>query len=63
MDTHFIHSIYTVVMLVIFVGIWGWAWSSKQKKRFHEAANLPFADEQEQLSSIKDEREKESKHE
>ena len=63
MDTTFFHSIYTVVMLVIFVGIWVWAWSGKQKKRFNEAANLPFADEQENMSSLADEREKESKHE
>lgn len=63
MDTTFFHSIYTVVMLVIFVGIWVWAWSGKQKKRFNEAANLPFADEQKNMSSLEDEREKESKHE
>jgi cytochrome c oxidase cbb3-type subunit 4 len=38
-------GLYTVLMLVVFVGIWAWAWSSKRKKAFREAANLPFADE------------------
>ncbi len=48
MDIITFHSIYTVVMLTIFVGIFLWAWSSKQKKRFEEAANLPFADEEQE---------------
>ncbi len=38
-------GLYTVLMLVVFIGIWAWAWSSKRKKSFEEAANLPFADE------------------
>ncbi len=38
-------GVYTVLMLVIFIGICAWAWSSKRKKAFHDAANLPFADE------------------
>lgn len=64
MDTTFFHSIYTVLMLVIFVGIWVWAWSGKQKQRFNEAANLPFADdEQEQMSSVAGDQEKERHHE
>ncbi len=38
-------GVYTLLMFVIFVGIWAWAWSSKRKKAFKDAANLPFADE------------------
>ncbi len=38
----FIHSIWTVVVLVIFLGIVAWAWSGKRKRDFDEAANLPF---------------------
>ncbi len=37
----FIHSIWTVVVLVIFLGIVAWAWSGKRKRDFDEAANLP----------------------
>jgi cytochrome c oxidase cbb3-type subunit 4 len=40
------HSFYTLLMLVVFVGICIWAWSSKRKKFFNDAANLPFADEE-----------------
>ena len=39
-------GLYTVLMLVVFVGIWAWAWSGKRNKAFTEAANLPFADEE-----------------
>ena len=38
-------GVYTVLMLVIFIGICAWAWSSKRKKAFKDAADLPFADE------------------
>jgi len=51
MDMVTFHSIYTVVLLTIFVGIVWWAWSGKQKKRFEEAANLPFADDEQEESS------------
>jgi cytochrome c oxidase cbb3-type subunit 4 len=40
-----LHSFYTVLMFFIFIGICFWAWSSKSKKRFEDAANLPFADQ------------------
>ncbi|HEC30323.1 MAG TPA: cbb3-type cytochrome c oxidase subunit 3 [Gammaproteobacteria bacterium] len=45
MDMIDFHSLYTVVMLVVFIGICLWAWSNKRKPFFNEAANLPFADE------------------
>ena len=45
MDVSLIQSIWTVVVLVLFVGIVIWAWSGKQKERFDEAANIPFADD------------------
>ncbi|MDH5436432.1 MAG: cbb3-type cytochrome c oxidase subunit 3, partial [Gammaproteobacteria bacterium] len=45
MDMITIRSIFTVLIFAIFIGIWIWAWSGKRKKDFDEAANLPFADE------------------
>lgn len=45
MDMTTIRSFFTVLIFAIFIGIWIWAWSSKRKKDFDEAANLPFADE------------------
>jgi len=46
MDFGTIHSIYTVALLFIFLGIVFWAYSNKRTKAFEEAANLVFADEQ-----------------
>jgi cytochrome c oxidase cbb3-type subunit IV len=33
--------------LVLFIGIWVWAWGSKRRAAFDEAARLPFADDEE----------------
>ncbi|MDD1780723.1 cbb3-type cytochrome c oxidase subunit 3 [Enterovibrio sp. ZSDZ35] len=41
------HSIWTLVIFLAFVGIVLWAYSSRRKKEFDEAANLVFADEEE----------------
>lgn len=42
MDLNDIRSWYTVVLFIVFIGIWIWAWSSKRKADFNEAANLPL---------------------
>ncbi len=42
MDMNDIRSWYTVVLFAVFIGIWAWAWSSKRKADFNEAANLPL---------------------
>jgi cytochrome c oxidase cbb3-type subunit 4 len=42
MDSSLILTIWTLVVMVLFVGIVIWAWSSKRKKDFNEAANIPF---------------------
>ena len=36
-------SLFTVVSFVIFIGIVGWAWSSRRREAFDRAANEPFA--------------------
>ena len=47
MEINDLRSIVTVVFLVTFLGIVWWAYGLKgNKKRFEEAANLPFADEE-----------------
>ena len=38
-------SLWTIVVMVIFLGIVVWAFSSKRKSAFDEAARLPFEDE------------------
>lgn len=42
MDINDIRSWYTVVLFAVFIGIFIWAWSSKSKRRFDEASQLPF---------------------
>lgn len=45
MDYGTFRGIVTVGMLILFIGIYTWAFSSRRKKSFDEAANLVFADE------------------
>lgn len=40
-----VHSIWTVILFVIFIGIVFWAYSNKRKKDFDEAANLALDEE------------------
>ena len=35
-------SIWTIVVMVVFIGIVLWAYSGKRRQRFDEAANIPF---------------------
>jgi cytochrome c oxidase cbb3-type subunit 4 len=53
MDINDLRGISTAFLLVAFIGLVFWAYSSKQKKSFDEAANLPFADEGGQPGSDK----------
>jgi cytochrome c oxidase cbb3-type subunit 4 len=39
-------SIMTVVAFATFVGIVLWAWSGRARRAFEEAAQLPFAEEE-----------------
>jgi cytochrome c oxidase cbb3-type subunit IV len=39
------HSIWTVVVFIIFIGIVLWAYSGNRKKDFEEAANLALDDD------------------
>ena len=40
-------SIWTVIVAILFLGIVLWAWSSKNRDRFEEAAQIPFDDDDE----------------
>jgi len=55
MDINDIRAWHTVVLLILFVGIVFWAYSKRRKKSFDEAANLPFADENQHQATIKKE--------
>jgi cytochrome c oxidase cbb3-type subunit 4 len=45
MDYSLIQSVWTILVMVLFVGIVIWAWSGKRRQQFDEAANIPFDDE------------------
>jgi cytochrome c oxidase cbb3-type subunit 4 len=45
MEVNDLRSIYTVISLLVFVGIVVWAWSKRNKASFDEAAQLPFNDD------------------
>lgn len=46
MDVELVRSLMTVLLLAVFVGIWMWAWSSRRRDRFEEAALIPLRDEE-----------------
>ena len=45
MNFSLIHSIWTVMLFILFIGIIVWAWSAKRKKSFEQAARMPLEDE------------------
>ena len=55
MDINDLRSVVTLLLFVVFIGIVVWAWSRRNKKRFDEAARLPFADEHENKGAPKHE--------
>lgn len=48
MNTGTLSGILTLLVLIAFIGIVFWAYSKRRKRDFDEAANLPFADDDEQ---------------
>jgi cytochrome c oxidase cbb3-type subunit 4 len=56
MDIDIARTAITVISFVAFLGICVWAYSGRQKSRFDEAANLPFADDDIQQRTLAAER-------
>lgn len=46
MDINDLRALATVFVFAAFIAICVWAYGGKRKKRFDEAANLPFADDE-----------------
>lgn len=46
MDYGTLQGILTIIVMVTFVGIFAWAYSSRRHKQFDEAANLVFSDDE-----------------
>ncbi len=51
MDINDLRGLSTLLLLIAFLGVCFWAFSSKRKKAFEEAGRLPFADEDEAAQS------------
>jgi cytochrome c oxidase cbb3-type subunit 4 len=37
-------GVVTVVLMLVFIGIWGWAWLPQHKRKFDALARLPMDD-------------------
>lgn len=55
MDQAIIGSIFTVIVFIAFVGVLYWAFTSRNKARFDEAANIIFEDDDNQQPNDKQE--------
>ena len=55
MDINDLRGLSTLFLMVSFIGLCFWAYSSKRKPTFDEAANLPFADEELNQRSMQEE--------
>ncbi len=45
MDINTLRGLSTILVMIVFLGICLWAFSSKKKDDFDDAANLPFEDD------------------
>lgn len=50
MTLDFLRSLGTVLAFVAFIAVCVWAYSSKRRDAFEQAANLPFADEEDDVA-------------
>ena len=46
MEIGFVRGLVTLALLVLFVGLWWWAWSRKRHSDFEAAAQLPLDDDE-----------------
>jgi cytochrome c oxidase cbb3-type subunit 4 len=46
LDPTIFHSLWTIVLMVLFVGIVIWAWSKNRKSSFDMAARVPLEDDE-----------------
>ena len=45
------HLVWTLLLMVTFIGIVFWAWSSRRRNDFNEAANLPLEEDSQRPKS------------
>ena len=44
-DPGIFRGVVLVVLLIAFLGVWAWAWSSDRKQVFHDASMLPLEED------------------
>jgi cytochrome c oxidase cbb3-type subunit IV len=54
MDINDLRGLSTAFLMVAFIGLCIWAYSKKRNHAFDEAANLPFADEEPNQRSMRE---------
>jgi len=54
-DINDLRGLSTAFLMVSFIGLCIWAFSRKRKREFDEAANLPFADEELNRRTLREE--------
>lgn len=57
MDIGTIHSIWTLLVFIVFIGIVLWAWSGKRKPSFDKASMIPLEDDDSGLTENNSEEE------
>lgn len=50
MNIGLFHSVWTLLLMIIFLAIVVWAWSGRRKRRFDEAARMPLEEEDDRSS-------------
>ncbi len=55
MDINDLRGLSTLLLMISFIGVCIWAYSSKRKSAFDEAAQLPFADEEQHQNTMQEE--------
>lgn len=53
MDINAFRALATVLAVIAFAGVCWWAYGPSRKSRFEEDGNLPFQDDQENESTLK----------
>lgn len=53
MDINDLRGLSTILVMLAFIGVCWWAFAPKRRKKFDEAAQLPFADEAQNKKSVK----------
>ena len=48
-DSSLVRGLILILMILAFLGIWGWAWSRNRKDDFREASMLPLEDDDGQV--------------